>query len=153
MPGPLAHSPADITRKAMVLLGLGTMPSQQEEWPIFTALEPASPDNCVTVYDTTGRQSGRTHNDGEVQEHHGIQVRVRAKTHNEGWNKARAIAHTLDTGVYQRSVLVEEYGTPQAYLIHSFSRTSDVAALGRESPESDRRLFTVNYLVSVRQES
>jgi len=143
--GTLAHSPADIIRRVLIALGHGVDPPGTV-WPIYAGAEPDLPDNCITCYDTERRGHGRTQTDGEQQEHHGVQVRVRGATHGVGYVKARALALALDQEVYQESVTIA--GT--AYLVHAVSRTSGVLALGTDTPTSKRRLFTVNVLVSLR---
>lgn len=146
MPGSLTHSPADIVRRLLIALGVGVDPPSSP-WPIYASGEPSLPDNVITVFGTTGRQHGRTATDGEMQEHHGIQVRIRAATYPVGYTKARTIATALDT-MYQDVITVPS--TTNSYLIHAILRTSDVIELGKETPSSKREIFTVNALVSVR---
>lgn len=146
MPGQLSHSPADILRRALTDLTLGSDPPAGP-WPVYTSLEPGSPDNTVTVFDSVGLGHGREHTRGERQEHHGVQVRVRSNTHTAGYSKARAIAVALDQDLLHTEVEFDG----ALYRIWSVSRTSDVLAIGKESPASARRLFVVNALISVRQ--
>ena len=149
MPGILTHSPADVVRRVLIALGLGTDPSlsPQQSWPVFSDGEPDRPDSVITVYDTAGKRKGRTMTDGEVQEYHGIQIRIRSSAHSAGYLKARALAIALDGDVYQETVTIGS----KTYLIHQLSRTSDVLRLGKESPVSKRCLFTINALAMVRQ--
>lgn len=100
MPGLLAHSPADITRYLLIDEGLGTLPTDSSSWPVFVGVEADTPDNVITVFDTTSRLDGRTHNEGEVAERQGIQVRVRARDHATAYAKAQAITIALDQDVY-----------------------------------------------------
>lgn len=153
MPGTLANSAADVLGILLVDLGLGTAPvtvGRQGEWPVYTEDEPDTPDNCITIYDTEGVGRGKTMPDGEVQEAHGIQVRVRAKTHTVGFAKAREIAVTLDP-LSMRTVSVPTGNVTNRYRIWSLSRIGDVLAIGKQFPANKRRLFTLNYLVSLRQ--
>jgi hypothetical protein len=132
----------------LINLGLGTTPpGAGYTWPVFVAGEPPTPDNVVTVYNTLGKDEGRSQVDGERQEHHGIQVRIRGATHDIGYRKARAIATALDRSVYQEGVDIDEF----SYLVHCVSRTGDVLDLGSETPESKRQVFTINALVSLRE--
>ncbi len=149
MSGQLNHSPANILSRVLIALGQGVDPPDPgvaATWPIYYANEPPSPDNCITVYDTAGLKMGRHQIDGEVQERHGIQVRVRSKDHDVGYLKARAIAQALDTEVYQELTTIDS----DSYITHSFSRSGDVVPLGKEVAASKRSLFTVNGTVSVR---
>ena len=147
MPGSLDHSPAEIVRRVLIALGLGADPQAvSPEWPVYAVSETNNPDNVITVYNTTGTQSGRTR-DGERQEHHGIQIRVRSAYEAIGYQKARDIAVALDQDVYQEPVAIDG----KAYRVHAITRTSDVLSLGRQTPNTERRLFTVNAVVSLRQ--
>lgn len=147
MPGTLIHSPADVVRRLLIDLGLGT--NGGASWPVFTDAEPNVPDNCITVRDTQGRDGGRDMVTAERAEHHGIQIRVRAGTQSAGYTKARAIAVALDSSVYQEMVVVAA-GAGGAYKVHAITRTTDVIALGKEVPTAKRSLFTINALISVR---
>jgi hypothetical protein len=143
--GTLSHSPADILRYALVSLGLGTL-APTTPWPVFAGQEPSAPDNCITVYDVAGTDSGYVQQ-GERQEQHGWQVRVRGQDHATGYAKARAVAVALDEDLYQETVTIGA----SSYLVWSVTRTSDVLSLGLDSPASKRHLFTVNGTICVRQ--
>lgn len=143
----LGHSPADILRRLLIALGYGADPPSTP-WPIFAAGEPNAPDEVVTCYDTSDRGDGRIMNDGERGEHRGVQIRIRSSTHNSGYIKARAIAVAIDEEIYQNTV---DMGGGSVYLVHCVNRSSDVIALGVESPDSKRKLFTINVLMSLRQ--
>jgi hypothetical protein len=150
MPGTLNHSPADITRHLIIAMGLGSTPAgvNNEAWSVFCDNEPDRPDNCITVYNTVGRNNGRTHVDGEVQESHGIMVRVRSQDPKTGFAKVRLIAVTLDQLIHQYIVTVDS----DSYCVKSVNRTSDITALGKDSPTPTRRgVHTFNALVVVRQ--
>ena len=152
MPGTLTHSPGDVVRWLMVSLGLGADPTVTPygSWPVFQAVEPSGlnvPDNCLTVYDTAGRDGGREQVQGERSEHHGIQVRVRSATHNVGYTKARALAVAFDQTVYQNNVTISS----QRYLVHCLTRTSDVLYIGFEAPTSKRTIFTINAVAALWQ--
>lgn len=147
MSGSLTHSPAEVVRQLLVDLSLGTLPSAGGSWPICATQELDSPDNAMTVYDTSGRLDGRTMTDGEQQEHYGFQVRVRSATHEAGHAKANAIAVALDQSVLLEVVTVET----SVYLVQAVSRTTNVLPIGKETGLSKRSLFTINAVVSLRQ--
>lgn len=153
MSGSLSHSPAEVIRQLLIDLGVGTVPSALGNWPIHVAREPDKPDSAITVYNTTGRDHGRTMNDGERQEHLGIQVRVRDMNHDDGFEKAQAVAMVLDQTVRLNTVTVSDrVGTGSAtYTVYSVSRTTGVIIVGEERPDSRRNIFTINAVVSLRQ--
>lgn len=144
MSGPLNHSPAYVLRQALVDLGLGTNPADNGDWPVVARKEPDEPDNVLTVYNTAGRDLGRTNPDQGRVELYGIQVRVRASTPDAGGPKARLVASTLDA-LYLQPVVVDG----SRYQIAHFARTTDVLDLGVDSPVTNRSLFVVNGLVSL----
>lgn len=144
MSGPLNHSPAYVLRQGLVDLGLGTNPADGAAWPVFARKEPDKPDEVVTVYNTAGRDLGRTAPDQERTELYGIQVRVRSGAPDVGDAKARAIALALDK-VYRRQLLVDGV----VYLVTHFQRTSGVLDAGTDAPTTSRSVFTVNGLLSL----
>lgn len=151
--GTLANSPAEIVQWLLIKLGLATDPANTstQPWPAYSTGEPSSPDNCITVYDTTGQDFGRSQLDGEVLYHHGFQVRVRASEHPAGWIKANAIRIKLSGGVRQVVVSIPPDGTKSSYLVYNINRIGPVLTLGKETPQSRRSLFTLNAMLVVRQ--
>ena len=147
MSGSLAHSPADVVRYLLINESQGTLPSDDDDWPVFADGEPDSPDSVITVYNIPGRQHGRVMYSGERQEHHGVEVRIRDPDSQDGYAKARAIAVALDESVRLSSVTIGA----SVYLVYSVSRLGDVIALGKEVPSSKRNLFTINAIVALRQ--
>jgi hypothetical protein len=145
----LNHSPADIVSRLLIELGLGNTPNVLDPasivWPVHVSQEPDRPDNVITVQDTAGRDRGRTF-DGERQELPGIQVRVRSKTHTVGWSKVDGIKTALDE-VFREGVSIGSY----RYLIWSIRRTGPPLRLGKQKPENELDLFTVNALVNLEQ--
>jgi len=144
------HSPADILQALLVANGKTSEPGDGEAWPNYVSAEPAAPDNCVTIYDTPGRSSGRAQFDGEVFEAHGFQVRVRATDHATGWRKANEIRQYLAESVYLENVALTIGTTHYHYLIWSVSGLGNVLVLGKE-PTSARKLFTINAVASIRR--
>jgi Bacteriophage minor capsid protein len=139
MANTLTHSPAQVVAQMLVDLGLGTAGGGGSAWPVHHSSEPDTPDEVVTVYDTAGLDHGRSMIDGDLMGPSGFQVRVRSKNHATGWLKADAIQTTL-ASLYQRTVRVEA----TLYKVHAVVRIGDVLSLGKETPTSSRRLFTVN---------
>lgn len=138
------HSPADIIRYALVDLGAGTLPSLQQEWPIFVHLEPDTPDNCMVVYDTVGFLQGRLHPTGQFVNHYGFQVLLRTSNAKEGMIKLASVEALLNS-VRRLEVSVED----AIYLVHSTTQRTPILPLGRDVDNSDRSLFTINYTVTL----
>lgn len=153
MANTLLHSPAEVIQQLLIDLGLGTSPevSPLQAWPVYSTNEPADgqqvSDNVITVYDTTGKGSGRSMHDGQVLGNFGFQIRVRARDHTTGWQKADAIQTTLAESVYQETVGIGS----SRYFVHAVVNVGDVLALGTEAPGSRRSVFTINALCPIRQ--
>lgn len=146
MAGLLANSPADIAQALLVSLGVVSNPTLNQAWPAYVSMEPSTPDDCVTVKDTAGKDDGRTMVDGERQEHHGFQVRIRGSTHLEGFAKANAVQIALDQQVLGATVTIGAH----TYVVYAVS-TSPVLSLGKEQGTSKRSLFTINCTAALRQ--
>lgn len=148
MSGSLTHSPARIIATMLEDLGEGTLASSGTgDWRIAYAQEPDNPDDMITVYDTTGIIHGRAHTSGEVFQSYGIQVKVRSADHDSGYTKAKSIATAFDETVKYAGVTI---GASQ-YRVYAISKRGSVITLGTEEPTSDRRIFTINALASLRQ--
>lgn len=155
MSGALNHSPADIIRKLLVDLSVGSLPSLSTTfWPIYVARTPDTPDSVITITDVESVKNGRVMVNGEVQEHHGIQIAVRDPDFRIGYDKAREVAITLDETVYLNLVSMDDStGTgTSTYLVQSASRVGGVISAGKDVATSKRNLFTINAVVSLRQQ-
>ncbi len=153
MSGPLTHSPADVVRTLLIDLSLATAPSASGSWPAYVDQEPDAPDNVITVTDSAGIRQGRFMADGEVQEKHGFQIRIRSNDHYEGYEKSRDIAVALDESVNLTTVSVgDDAGTgSDSYLIQCISGRGSILRLGKDTPRTKLNLFTINALVTLKQ--
>lgn len=142
----LDHSPADILAAWLIAEGYGTRPSANGLWPIYVNFMPGGNNEAICVYDTVGTNDGRSHRDGELIEHPGIQIRFRANDHRTGYYKADTIAKEgLDT-INQAPAVINSSN----YLIQNAKRTGNINSLG-EDPATRKRIFTVNALLTVSQ--
>lgn len=147
----MTDSPADVLRHYLVARSLATMGGAGGEWPAFCAGEPGSPDNCITVYDTTGTEAGRPMIDGGDVGPEGIQIRVRGTTHAVGWAKASAIKENLESSSV--SVGPYHYGpmtvNGRSYRIQCVVGIGNVIPLGKMVPENRLSLFTLNAMIRI----
>lgn len=152
MPGTMSHNPGNVVCQLLIDLDIGTDPVDEDEWSVYTTQEPDKPDDCITVYDTVGIESGRTTPDGERSEHPGIQVRVSGTTYTKGFVKANEIARAFDNLVRQTIVnIANADDTENQYKVQTIIRKGTIIPLGRDKPTSRLSVFTINALVSVRQ--
>ena len=142
----MTHSPADVLRKMLTTLSHGTMPSAAGSWPISVSQEPDAPDDDMTLYDEVGRKDGRSMVSGEVYEHHGVQLQLRAAKFTEGHTKVSGVVEALDQDVESVGVTIDS----STYVVYAVSRPGTINYLGHE-PESRRHIWTVNLLASIRQ--
>jgi len=100
---------------------------------LFVAHEPATPNDCVTVYDTSGSMARALDKDNKVY-YSSVQVRGRDHDYREGWNKMNDIREYLDAKV----------GTKQGGTTYVMIRaTSDPQFLTRD--ENQRFIFFLNF--------
>lgn len=146
----LGHSPAQIVAQLLIDLGIGSVPGSGLAWPVYDSSLPDEPDSAICVYDTTGIMDARMASSGEWNEHHGINIRLRTTGQQAGATKINALIVALDTQVDHDTVNMT---TPtNVYDVENMSRRSGPFDNGPE-PESGRRIFTVNYVASIRQVS
>lgn len=155
LPQSLDHSPAQIVAQLLIDLGVAVVPSAGStvDWQARYAREADTPDNVITVYDVPGELEGSTL-EGEVQEHYGIQIRVRGKTHAVGYPRMNLLKATIDETILFDNVLID--GTQ--YVVECLTRRSGIFALGSEMPGqgsqgivSKRSVLTMNAVVSLRK--
>ena len=143
----LTHDPADIIRYLLIDLSSATLPTANGTWPAYSANEPDTPDNCITVYNTTGNIQARLNQTGAQVEKFGVQIRVRGATHPIGFAKGKTIENKMDTEVYRDVVTIAS----SQYLVHAVSRSGTLIFAGKDASSSKRFIFTLNILVDVRQ--
>lgn len=141
----LSHSPADIVRYLLVNLSRGSLPEDEAAWPIYVSQEPDHPDSCITVYDTSGIIEGRAQISGEIQEHYGIQIKVRAASPTVAYAKISEVNNWIDKSVRNNLVTIES----SQYLVYAITRKGGILSLGKELSSSKRNLYTVNAIVSL----
>lgn len=151
MSGSMPDSPEDVTRFALIARGLGTRPSTAGVWPIYAEYLPDGegvPDNLICVYGSKPKMQGRIQATGEMQLHFGIQILLRVLNPSAGKTLMNTIQQDLDT--FFNNTQVTHPISTHVYLIHAFTRTTGVLSLGKESPNSQRSLFSINALASIR---
>ena len=149
--GGIISPPSYILAQLLVDLGMGVAATgDNTPWQVQCVMEPLDPDQVITVYDVEAVQNGRIMFTGETVEHRGCQIRVRgAKYHvlspNDGYARARIMAETLDQRVRRKTTTVDGI----QYLVHSVDRKSDVIYMGEDTPNSRRKVFTINVTITV----
>lgn len=116
-------------------------------WPAYVGSRfPDTPDQAVSLIDTGGFVDGRVMT-GEVQDHPGIQLRVRHRKPNDAHKKCTELADKLAT--MKRTTVIWNPGPSQvSYLVHNVSRRGSVNPIG---PDKEGRTYssTANFSVTV----
>jgi hypothetical protein len=101
--------------------------------------------DSAVIYDTAGLKDGRLMSGANIL-HHGLQVRIRAASYEDGWAKAESVLSVMEA-------IVNEEITIDAvdYIINNVSQTSTIAALGAEPGTKRRELLTVNFLATLKE--
>lgn len=151
----LSSSPAEVVAKLLIDRGLASVPAytgpQQYsggDWPAFASNEPSTPDDCLTVFDTTPRNDARLMPTGETAQHYGITIKVRSVDHPTGQLKAGVLRVALDQRVYMESVTLGS----NTFLVECFTGTQ-VLYLGKFTPNSKHSIFNINCMVVLSQTS
>ncbi len=138
------HTSAQIIAKYLISESIFNAYNLTGDWPVFVSHLPSAIDNpqAAAITDTEGVIDGRLQS-GEVIDHFGIQIRVRAETFLTGFQKIKEAAGQLET-IAGTSIVIDE----DNYKIHSVSRISSVLPMGVE-PESRKFLFSVNFVTTL----
>ena len=109
--------------------GIGTF-AGDDPFSVYCAVEPAEPNDVVTVYDTGG--AGPDTDDLSLC-NVTFQVRVRCETYSEGYSIQEII----------RDMLLTSEPVCETSSFAGVAMTTDVVAIGRD--ENNRHLLTANY--------
>jgi len=142
------YSPAYIISRYLIGEEILTDPSDSGSWPVYIGLLPDDndiPHNAVACIDTAGLRD-RRNMDGENLFHHGVQIMLRAEVYNTGYQKAQAIATELE-GVDH----VNEVISSDTFQLICIDQTTDIVVLGQEEGTKRRELFSINFLVTLKE--
>jgi hypothetical protein len=146
----LPDSPEEVIRQVLIELEVGVFPgippAPVGTWPIYATSEPNLPDNVITCYDTAGQDDGREMITGTLDQHYGIQIRVRSQDHPTGWTKIAAIRQLLATQVDRMIVTL---ASNQSYTVFAVVKIKQILSIGKDVPNSKRSLFTLNFLAAI----
>lgn len=139
----LLHNPSRILVQLLLDAGQVASFDALTGWPAWWEGVSDSPDDAVSVYDTAGISDGDDMHGG-INEHHGLQIRVRCSRPADGYSKIAAI-RDYTKSVTQQLVNVDD----TQYTVQALVKFGPILSLGQEVPGSTRSLFTVNGLMSV----
>lgn len=144
----LSSSPASVMRDYAVDQAYGTLPSDGDVWPFYVGTIPDGDnveDDAGVFVDTTPIVDGRVMS-GPTTLFYGIELLVRSRSRDDGWDKINAIAAHLDT-----MHLAEITSGGVDYMFEAVSR-GGVNYLGLEAETTKRRyLHTLNMTTAMRE--
>jgi hypothetical protein len=140
----LTDNPAAVIANYLTGLALMTVPSAGGSWPLYISHLQDSPDNAGGILNTTPVKDARRMDGGARIQHYGVQIILRSSTEEEGWDKCNVLAGQLDT-VHDAETILD--GT--TYRIHNVSIVGGINPLGDEIGTKRRKMFTMNFLVSL----
>jgi len=144
-----SDSPAAILATYLMQQLIMTSPSASSTWPLYIASLPDGAnvqDNAGAIYNTTPVKDSRQMSDGFVLKHYGIQIKIRAKDDETGWDKCNDILSLFDA--------VHNVDVTKGDVLHrlqNISQTSGIVSLGTEIGTKRRLLFTMNFLVTLKE--
>lgn len=145
MSGPLEHSPADIVAYLLVSKGQANA-HNVAGWPTFINNTPKTPGQYLSLVDTAGRLSGKTHVDSEPQIHHGVQLLAKSPNPTLPFRKLTELLGFLSSVANEVVVLEDSH-----YIVKATTATSSVLRIGREQPEDVLTVCSLNLVCSIRQ--
>lgn len=141
-----------IIRKLLIDNAIGSAHSSETDWPVFFRPWPdgkGSIDQALAVYDTSGIKQGRAMETGEVYQALAFQVKVRARTYDQGWAKCIEIVEFFEKLAPRVQVIVNS----AEYMVHAVHSQGDILPWGPETGFSRRWIFSINYLATITAEA
>lgn len=138
----LAHSPAMILQKILVMPSdaLFSDPPTPLPCPLYITTLPDDPDLAACVYDTEGVMIARLLASGNELQKFGIQLRMRKRDYQSGFQTMQLAANQISTVKNQDVVL-----NSHTYRVQSIMQTSPVLSIGQDQKRRDE--FTLNLLM------
>lgn len=91
----------------------------------FVNIQPDSPEENITIYDTDGKLQGKSVSGGVTVEKYGCQLRIRGKDHNATRKQLNRISSWIDE-VFNLTVTLDE----QDYTVQNIMKSSSILPLG-----------------------
>jgi len=140
----VTDTPAAILANYLTGLALMTVPSVEGSWPLYISHMPDQPDLAGAIYNTTPIKDGRAMQGGGIIQHYGVQIIIRSKDEETGWDKCNILTGQLSSIHNAETIL-----NGDTYTIHNISIMGGVNSLGMEPGTKRRYVFTMNFLTSI----
>jgi hypothetical protein len=126
-------------------LALFTNPDEDADWPLFIGHCPDAndvPDDCGVIYLTTGIFDGKGMR-AVINQHYGIQIRVRTRTETQGYSRMGSIEEVFKS-VHNEDIILANGDT---WRIRNFHQATPIVPLGVD--DQRRYHHTINMAVSM----
>ena len=125
-----------------------TAQSAGDNLPLYISSMPDGNDiktNLGVLYDTAPIKDGRLMT-GPVIAHYGIQLRIRSQKHIAGYTKAEEVAAAMDA-IQNGTITIDA----NDFIIQNITRSGPPISLGAEKGTTNRRLFSVNLILTLKR--
>ena len=142
------YSPSAVIVQYLVDENLFSYPSRNGTWPVYIDYFPGGKKKQTggVVSSTQGLMDGREMESGKVIDHPGIQIMVRTKTYDKGYEKILSVCSDFET-VNNKSVVMRD---STIYTLCNISRISSILPMGIEE-ETRLFLFSVNFIITMKK--
>ena len=139
---------AIISQYLISTVSLFSAVSAATTWPLFKTSLPDGRninDDAAAVWDTSPELQSKQM-DGDLVQRYGVQLMIRSKSYNDGWEKA-SIVHNA----FQTVNRIDEVIGGTTFRINNISAGSGVVSLGTERTNKQRYLFSINILATIKE--
>lgn len=143
------YDPAYIMSRFFIDEEIVIDPQDSGSWPIYVGVLPDDEtvnDNIVACINTEPLKDGRLFSSGENIWHYGFQLMIRSSDYNTAYDKADELAVSCE-GINRNEITIS--GT--TYRLDNVSQTTGIIGLGQEDGSKRRQLFSVNFLVTIKE--
>ena len=142
----IGDNPAAVLASYVVGASLMSVPSEDDDWPLYISSLPEGIDEAGVILNTTPVKDGRVMDGGDTLQHYGIEILIRTLTEEAGWGRCVLIAEDLDT-IHNETVIMDDV----SYQIRNVSRVGGINSLGQEEGTKRRRMFSMNFIMALEE--
>jgi hypothetical protein len=137
-------SPPSIIATYIVGQSLMSVPTANNDWPLYISNLPDTPNNAAVIFNSSPVKDARIMSDGDVIQHYGFEILLRCTSDEDGWEKCNILSSALD--IIRNHFVTKGDNT---YKIHNVTRLGGIGSLGNEPNSKRRKLFSMNFITSI----
>src|SRR5574343_116506 len=123
-------------------LALFTNPSDGSTWPLYDGSLPdglGALNTCAAIFNTSGVMKGKSMR-SNLDQHYGIQIRIRSMTESDGYTKAKEVQDAF-VSVHNQNISIV---SGETWRINNLQQTTPIVLIGVD--EKLRFNHTINFL-------